>query len=362
MERTILVVNSGSTSLKLSRVDQDGTPSPLGPGGRGPFQLEERLHRAGPVDAVAHRVVHGGVVHRGPERITPRLLSELSRLSPLAPLHQPRALAAARAALRALPGVPQVACFDTAFHRSIPAAAATYPVPGSWRRRGAVRYGFHGLAHQYLARRAAELLGRPLRELSLVTCQLGGGASLAAVDGGLSVDTTMGFTPLEGLPMASRSGSIDPGLVTWAQRRFGLSGQEVEVQLEHDSGLKGLAGTPDMRRVLARAQAGDRRAELALEVYLHQLARGIAAMTASLTGLDAVVFGGGVGFGSATIREGAAERLGVLGLRLERARNRELSGDRRVEALGSRCPVLAVETREDLEMARQTRDLLGWGG
>jgi acetate kinase len=317
MERTILVVNSGSTSLKLTRVDQDGTRSPLGPGGRGPFQLEQRLHRAGPVDAVAHRVVHGGVVHRGPERITPRLLSELSRLSPLAPLHQPRALAAARAALRAFPGVPQVACFDTAFHRSIPAAAATYPVPGSWRRRGAVRYGFHGLAHQYLARRAAELLGRPATELSLVT---------------------------------------------WAQRRFGLSGQEVEVQLEHDSGLRGLAGTPDMRRVLARAQAGDRRAGLALEVYLHQLARGIAAMTASLTGLDAVVFGGGVGFGSAAIREGAAQRLGVLGLRLERARNRELSGDRRVEALASRCPVLAVETREDLEMARQTRDLLGWGG
>ncbi len=317
MERTILVVNSGSTSLKLTRVDQDGTRSPLGPGGRGPFQLEQRLHRAGPVDAVAHRVVHGGVVHRGPERITPRLLSELSRLSPLAPLHQPRALAAARAALRAFPGVPQVACFDTAFHRSIPAAAATYPVPGSWRRRGAVRYGFHGLAHQYLARRAAELLGRPATELSLVT---------------------------------------------WAQRRFGLSGQEVEVQLEHDSGLRGLAGTPDMRRVLARAQAGDRRAGLALEIYLHQLARGIAAMTASLTGLDAVVFGGGVGFGSAAIREGAAQRLGVLGLRLERARNRELSGDRRVEALASRCPVLAVETREDLEMARQTRDLLGWGG
>ncbi len=317
MERTILVVNSGSTSLKLTRVDQDGTRSPLGPGGRGPFQLEQRLHRAGPVDAVAHRVVHGGVVHRGPERITPRLLSELSRLSPLAPLHQPRALAAARAALRAFPGVPQVACFDTAFHRSIPAAAATYPVPGSWHRRGAVRYGFHGLAHQYLARRAAELLGRPATELSLVT---------------------------------------------WAQRRFGLSGQEVEVQLEHDSGLRGLAGTPDMRRVLARAQAGDRRAGLALEVYLHQLARGIAAMTASLTGLDAVVFGGGVGFGSAAIREGAAQRLGVLGLRLERARNRELSGDRRVEALASRCPVLAVETREDLEMARQTRDLLGWGG
>ena len=360
MERTILVVNSGSTSLKLTRVGQDGTRFPISPGGRSASQLEERLRRAGPVDAVAHRVVHGGVVHRGPERITPRLLSELSRLAPLAPLHQPRALAAARAALGALPGLPQVACFDTAFHRTLPPAAATYAVPGSWRRRGAVRYGFHGLAHQYLARRAAQMLGRPLTELSLVTCQLGGGASLAAVELGQSVDTTMGFTPLEGLPMASRSGSVDPGLITWAQRRLGLSGQEVEGQLEHASGLKGLSGTPDMRRVLALAQAGDSRAELALEVYLHHLARGIAAMTASLSGLDAVVFGGGVGFGSPAVRAGAAQRLGVLGLQVDQARNRDMSGDRRVEAAGSRCPVLTLETREELEMARQTRELLGW--
>jgi acetate kinase len=360
MDRSILVVNSGSTSLKLTRVGRDGIGTPVGSKGWSGFRLEERLRGAGPVDAVAHRVVHGGAGRRGPERITPRLLAELSRLSPLAPLHQPRALAAARAALRALPGVPQVACFDTAFHRTLPPSAATYPVPGSWRRRGAVRYGFHGLAHEYLARRAAGLLGRPLRELSLVTCQLGGGASLAAVERGRSVDTTMGFTPLEGLPMASRSGSIDPGLVTWAQRRLGLSAQEVEGQLERASGLKGLAGTPDMRRVLARARAGDRRAELALEVYLHRLARGIAAMTASLSGLDAVVFGGGVGFGSPAVREGAAGRLAVLGLRVDRDRNRDLSGDRQVEAASSRCPILAVETREELEIARQTSDLLGW--
>lgn len=354
------MVNSGSTSLKLTRVGPAGISTPVGSHGRSGFGLEALLRKAGQVDAVAHRVVHGGAGHRGPERITPQLLSVLSRLSPLAPLHQPRALAAARAALQALPGVPQVACFDTSFHRTLPPAAATYPIPGSWRRRGAVRFGFHGLAHQYLARRAAELLGRPLAQLSLVTCQLGGGASLAAVERGRSVDTTMGFTPLEGLPMASRSGSIDPGLVTWAQRRLGLSGQEVEGQLEHASGLKGLAGTRDMRRVLARAQAGDRRAELALEVYLHHLARGIAAMTASLSGLDAVVFGGGVGFGATAVREGAADRLAVLGLRVDQALNRDSSGDRRVEAAGSRCPVLAVETREELEMARQTRELLGW--
>lgn len=360
MDAAILVVNSGSTSLKLIRVGRDGAASPIGAGGGSGAGLEQRLRRAGPVAAVAHRVVHGGEGHLGPERISPRLLSELARLSPLAPLHQPRALAAARAALKALPQVPHVACFDTAFHRTLPLAAATYPVPGSWRRRGAVRYGFHGLAHQYLARRAAEMLGRPLTELGLVTCQLGGGASLAAVERSRSMDTTMGFTPLEGLPMASRSGSIDPGLVTWAQRRLGLSGQEVEGQLEHASGLKGLAGTSDMRQVLARARAGDRRAELALEVYLHQLARGIAAMTASLSRLDAVVFGGGVGFGSPAVREGAASRLRVLGLQVDHEDNWGLCGDGRVEAAGSSCAILAVRTREELEMARQTRELLGW--
>jgi acetate kinase len=253
-----------------------------------------------------------------------------------------------------------VACFDTAFHRTLPPAAVTYALPWTWRRRGALRYGFHGLAHEFLARRAAELLGRQLTELNVVTCQLGGGASLAAVAKGRSVDTTMGFTPLEGLPMATRSGSIDPGLVTWAQRRLGLGAQAVEAQLEQASGLRGLAGTSDMRLVLARAGRGDRRAELALQVYLHQLARGISAMTASLPDLDAVVFGGGVGFGSAAIREGATDRLAVLGLRMDHERNQDGIGDRRVEASGSRCAILAVETREELEMARQTRELLGW--
>ncbi len=361
--RAILVVNAGSTNLKLQVVGAGEhqprqLPAPW-PRGR---ELSAILRQLGPVDAVAHRVVHGGRRHAGPVRISPAVVRELGRLADLAPLHQPPALATIRAARMALPGVPQVACFDTAFHHSLPPAALTYPVPTRWRSRwGVRRYGFHGLAHRYLAGRAADILGRPLTDLRIVTCQLGGGASLAAVLGGVSVDTTMGFTPLEGLMMATRSGSVDPGLLTWLGRRHGLRAAELERVLERESGLLALAGTSDMRRVVERAGAGDPRAGLALDVYLHRLVQGVAAMTAALGGLDALVFGGGVGQNSARVREGAVERLRFLGLRLDRARNEEGTGDRRIEPAGQPLAVLVVATREDLEMARETRELLGWG-
>lgn len=356
----ILVVNAGSSNLKLSVVVNDQVakgvtieaPWPQGQ------DLADRLLEFGPVGAVGHRVVHGGPHHSGPARISAQLEQELESLIELAPLHQPPALAGMAAARLALPRTPQVACFDTAFHAQMPPAARTYALPAAWRRSWSVqRFGFHGLAHRYVAERSAELLGAPLAQLRLVTCQLGGGASLAAVKGGRSVDTTMGFTPLEGLVMATRSGSVDPGLVTWLIRAKGLSPTAVEEALERRSGVLAMAGTADMRQVVERASSGDPDCELALSVYVHHLAKGVAAMAASMGGLDAVAFSGGVGEGSAVVRARAVDQLEFLGLGLDPQPNQEGRGDRHVERPGS-PPILVVAAREDLQIAREVRELL----
>ncbi|HYL41283.1 MAG TPA: hypothetical protein VET90_08245, partial [Candidatus Binatus sp.] len=291
----------------------------------------------------------------------------------------------------ALPEVPAVACFDTAFHASIPAAAATYALPQEWRRRWDLRrFGFHGLSHAYASRRAAELLGRDPIGLRVVTCHLGAGASLAAVRDGRSVDTTMGFTPLEGLVMATRSGSVDPGLVLWLEEHAGTPAAELAATLEHRSGLLGLAGTPDMREVLARESAGDATAALAVQVYLHRLRGSIAAMAAAMDGLDALVFTGGVGENSAEIRSRAAAGLGFLGVTLDPARNdpaaerggrtgdgaaaaggapttdavtaAEPGADREIGSPAASTRTLVVHTREDLEIARQVRAALASTG
>ncbi len=276
----------------------------------------------GGVDAVGHRIVHGGTAFLGPVLLDERVTARIAALASLAPLHQPKALAALAAVSAAVPGVPAVASFDTAFHASLPAAASTYALPAPWRRRWDLRrYGFHGLSHAYATRRTAELLGVPAADLRLVTCHLGAGASLAAVRDGRSVDTTMGFTPLEGLVMATRSGSVDPGLVLWLADHVGMPPEELAATLEHRSGLLGLAGTADMREILAGAEAGRDEAVLALGVYLHRLRASIAAMTASLGGLDAIVFTGGVGERSPAIRALAADGLGYLGIELDAARN-----------------------------------------
>ena len=211
--------------------------------------------------------------------------------------------------------VPAVACFDTAFHATLPEAAHTYAIPLEWRTRWDVRrYGFHGLSHSYASRRAAELVDRPVRDLRTVVCHLGAGASLCAVAGGTSVDTTMGFTPLEGLVMATRSGSVDPGLVLWLQENAGLREHEIAETLEHRSGLLALGGSDDMRVLLARADGGDDRAALAVDVYVHRLVAGVAAMAASLGGLDVLAFTGGVGENAPAVRARAADRLGFLGV------------------------------------------------
>ena len=223
---------------------------------------------------------------------------------------------------RCCPTLPAVACFDTAFHASLPAAAATYALPADWRERWKLRrYGFHGLSHAWVARRAPQLLGRSGLELRIVSCHLGAGASLCAIDSGESLDTTMGFTPLEGLVMATRSGSVDPGLLLWLMEHEGLSAPELAEALEHRSGLLGLSGTADMRELVHRADAGDRPAQLALDVYLHRLRAEIAAMAAALGGLDALVFTGGVGERSAVVRELAVAGLGFLGLAIDAERN-----------------------------------------
>jgi acetate kinase len=253
-----------------------------------------------------------------------------------------------------------VACFDTAFHASIPDAAATYALPRAWRERWPLRrFGFHGLSHAYVARRAASLLDRPLEELRLVTAHLGAGASLTAVDGGRSVDTTMGFTPLEGLVMATRSGSVDPGLVLWLQRRAGLSADELADGLEERSGLLGLAGTSDMRAVLDAAEAGSAEAGLARDVYVHRLRAGIAAMAAAMDGLDALVFTGGVGENAPAIRAASIEGLTFLGLDLDPDRNERGTGDRSITRPGSAVAALVVASREEVEIARQVRARMG---
>jgi acetate kinase len=267
----------------------------------------------------------------------------------------------------AVPDVPAVASFDTAFHSAIPAAASTYALPAPWRRRWDLRrYGFHGLSHAYATRRAGELLGVPVADLRLVTCHLGAGASLAAVRDGHSVDTTMGFTPLEGLVMATRSGSVDPGLVLWLAEQVGMPPAELAATLEYRSGLLGLAGTADMREILAGAEAGTEACVLALGVYLHRLRASIASMTASLGGLDAIVFTGGVGERSAPIRAMAADGLGYLGIALDPERNEgtgsggaALAADREIGARGAPVRALVIESREDIQIAGEVRSVLG---
>jgi acetate kinase len=275
----------------------------------------------------------------------------VAELTELAPLHQPRAVAAIDALADRLPRTPAAACFDTAFHATLSPAAGTYALPAEWPRR---RYGFHGLSHAYASRRAAELTGRDPETFRVVTCHLGAGASLAAVAGGRSLDTTMGFTPLDGLVMASRSGSVDPGLVLWLLEHRDLTASELADALEHRAGLTGLAGTGDMRELLPRADAGEPDARLALDVYVHRLRAGIAAMAAAMNGLDALVFTGGVGEHAPAIRARAVAGLAFLGVTVDRERNDAATDD---APIGD--GTLVVTAREDLEMARQVRALSG---
>jgi len=361
----ILVVNAGSSSLKLRVLAADNSvvgtadlPAPRG--STDAAEVAAAIRDLGPVDAVGHRIVHGGTFYAGAVVLDEAVEERLAALTDLAPLHQPKSLAALAAVWAALPDVPAVACFDTAFHAHIPAAATTYALPSQWRKRWDLRrYGFHGLSHAYASRRAAELVARPLEELRIVSCHLGAGASLAAVAGGTSVDTTMGFTPLEGLVMATRSGSVDPGLVIWLLEHVGMPPAELAATLEHRSGLLGLAGTADMREVLARADAGDEIAIVARDAYVHRLRGSIAAMAAAMGGLDVILFTGGVGENAPAIRALAAAGLGFLGISLDEATNAAAVPDADIGAAGAPVRAVVLRAREDLEIAHEVRSVLG---
>jgi len=364
----MLVVNAGSSSVKLRVLDgQDrllasrdlNTAAGQAPGDK---ELAGFLSEAGALDAVGHRVVHGGNLFSKPALLDATVFEHLESLVDLAPLHQAAALAAARSLERLLPGVPAVACFDTAFHASLPSAAAVYALPRDLRQRfGLRRFGFHGLSHSYASRRCAELLERPLEELRIVTCHLGSGASLAAVAAGRSVDTTMGFTPLEGLVMATRSGSVDPGLILWLVDRGKIASPDLLEILERHSGLLGLCGKSDMREVLTAARTGDSDANLALDAYIHRLRASIASMTAAMNGLDALVFTGGVGENSSEVRRITADGLAFLGVRIEAAAN-ESTGDRDISQAGAPVRTVVIAAREDLEIAREVRLVLSGEG
>lgn len=339
----ILTVNAGSSSLKVDLVI-DGEIA---------ASYDDFPDAMPAVDAVGHRIVHGGADLVDPIVIDGDVERRITELTVLAPLHQPKSLDTLARARHALPLVPHVACFDTAFHATMPATAYTYALPREWQTRwGVRRYGFHGLSHAWAGRKAQELVPSARR---IVTCHLGAGASLCAVLDGRSIDTTMGFTPLDGLVMATRSGSVDPGLLLWLEEQEGLTPRALATALEHQSGLLALAGTSDMRELLER---NDDAATLAVGVYLHRLAGEIAAMTSSLGGLDALVFTGGVGENASRLRQAACRQLQFLGVRLDDYADATARPDADVTAPGSAVSVLVVVARESLEIARGVTEAL----
>jgi acetate kinase len=359
----VLVVNAGSSSLKLAVLEGDEVVADANlPAERGRIDSEALsgwIEAAGAIDGVGHRIVHGGSEFLEPVLVDDEVIARLHALTDLAPLHQPKSLRGLEDVSRVLPDVPAVACFDTAFHARIPPAASTYALPREWRSRWDLRrFGFHGLSHEYASRRAAELAGRPIDSLRVVTCHLGAGASLAAVRDGFSVDTTMGFTPLEGLVMATRSGSVDPGLLLWLEEHMGMPPSELASTLEHRSGLLGLAGTADMKAILEAEAAGDENAGLAVEVYLHRLRGAVAAMVAALEGLDALVFTGGVGEHAPAIRRRCCDHLGFVGIELDREANETAVPDADVATRGSAVRVYVVRAREELVIARAASRVL----
>jgi len=306
------------------------------------------------IDVVGHRVVHGGPKYEGPVSLTPEVRAGIAKVSDFAPLHNRAELEGMELTERLLSGVPQIAVFDTGFHRRMPLAAVVYSGPYQWFEQNIRRYGFHGINHQYCATRAARLLGRDLNSLKLVTCHLGNGCSLAAIRDGHSVDTTMGFTPLEGLMMGTRSGSIDPGILTYLIRTGRLDGQRIDDVLNTESGLLGISGTSgDMREILAAKNKGHTRAKLAFEIYVHRLQAGIGAMVAVLGGIDALIFTAGVGENSAEVREAACKQLTFLGLKLDDAANRQRTSDRDIAAPDSAVRVLIIRAQEDWAIAKE---------
>ncbi|MEG3848623.1 acetate kinase [Microcoleus sp. herbarium19] len=306
------------------------------------------------IDIVGHRVVHGGQDYQQSTLISPDVKGAIARLAVFAPVHNPVNLEGIEIIENILPNVPQIAVFDTAFHAQLPPAAFVYPGPYEWLENGIRRYGFHGISHQYCARKAAEILNRDLTSLRLISCHLGNGCSLAAIRGGVSVDTTMGFTPLEGLMMGSRSGSIDPGIIIHLLKESDLTSEKLDDILNRNSGLKAISGVSgDMRQVVEAIGQGNQRAQLALDIYIHRLRAGIGAMLASLGGLDALIFTAGVGENSAVVRSAVCEAFGFIGLKLDEEKNQQSPVDEDIAAADSAARVLVIHTQEDWEIARE---------
>lgn len=365
----VLVINSGSSSLKYQVRDTDtnevaanGLIDRIGEGAGGPADHGEAMNQVAaaleselaqkPLDAVGHRVVHGGERFSEPVLINNEITRAIERLNPLAPLHNPANVLGIRAITAKWPTMPQVAVFDTAFHRTLPEHAWRYAVPDElYRQYGIRRYGFHGTSHQFVTGRAAELLDIPVEEFNAVVAHLGNGVSLTAIQGGASIDTSMGFTPLEGLVMGTRSGDVDPSILVFLQRQ-GLSADDIDTMLNKESGLKALAGNNDMRAIVEAAAAGDARARVALDITSYRLAKYIGGYHVAVGGAQALVFTAGIGENSADFRALVASRLGALGVKLDDAANLVRSGDPRViSAPDSLIPVLVVPTDEEQAIA-----------
>jgi acetate kinase len=312
------------------------------------------LASAPDIDVVGHRIVHGGSDFKEPVRITPDVKSAIRSATAFAPLHNQAGLEGMQAVENVLGSIPQVAVFDTGYHRTLPPAAAVYPGPYEWFESGIRRYGFHGINHEYCAERAARLLRRDLKSLRLVTCHLGNGCSLAAISDGASIDTTMGFTPLEGLMMGTRSGSVDPGILTYLMRQDQLQAGQIDTVLNHKSGLLGISGVSgDMREILAAMNEGHTRARLAFDIYVHRLKAGIGAMVAVLGGVDALVFTAGIGENSPEIRAAACGQLEFLGLKLDSETNAQTAPERDISTADSQVRILVIRAQEDWAIAEQ---------
>ncbi len=306
------------------------------------------------IELVAHRIVHGGQEFTQPVHLTPQVEATLERLVPLAPLHLPGAIRVIKAAGKTLPQIPHVAVFDTAFHATIPAAAAAYPIPQEWKERWTLRrFGFHGLSHEYCTARAEELLKTRQQEFRLVIAHIGSGVSITAVENGKSIDTTMGFTPLEGMMMATRCGNLDPGMMLHLQQECGLSLDELANGLNFQSGLLGVSGvSSDIRDVLEAAKQGHTASQLAFDIYVHRLRQGIASMTASLNGIDALVFTGGVGTHCSPVRTEVCNGLRFLGIEIEPEVNQFHADAANISQDGSHVQVLVIKTNEEIMLAR----------
>src|SRR5579859_232058 len=311
------------------------------------------------IDVVGHRIVNGGRALNRPTVVTPEVKTAIEKMAVFAPLHNRVELEGIALIEKLCGAVPQVAVFDTGFHSSLPDAAAIYPGPYQWAQQGIRKFGFHVINHQYCAGRAAHLLGKNLADLKLITCHLGNGCSLAAIRGGQSIDTTMGFTPLDGLMMGTRSGSVDPGILTYLMRAEKLDGEALDKILNSESGLLGISGlSADMREIAAAMHSGNKRAQLAFDMFVHRLAAGIGAMLAALDGTDALVFTGGIGENSTELRSATCNCFGFLGLSMDPQKNSSTSLDSDIATAQSRVRVLVIRAQEDWAIARECWNIL----